>query len=130
MVGGAACGGVCWRFTQPSIASGHDVVAFVVSSCFGLCCLPGRVLQLGDTSACKMVYNTVQHVTSLISFLTAAVVVNSSDETVVLVFNGCDEAVVKYFCRDCAFFCRSTCVLTLWIARLILVVWVCEELTA
>ena len=57
------------------------------------------VLQLGDTSACKMVYNTVQHFTWLISFLMAAVVVKSSDEAVVLVFNGCDEAVVKCFCR-------------------------------
>ena len=43
-------------------------------------------------------YNTVQHLTRLISFLTAAVVVKSSDEAVILVFNGCDEAVVKYFC--------------------------------
>ena len=50
----AACD-VRWSLTQPSIADGHDVVAFVVSSCFGLCCLPACVLQLGDTSACKMV---------------------------------------------------------------------------
>ena len=50
-----------------------------------------------------MVYSTVQHVTWLISFLTEAVAVTNSDDAVVLVFNGCDEAVVKYFCRDCAF---------------------------
>ena len=54
--------------------------------------------------------------------------VKSSDEAVVLVFNGCDEAVVKYFCvvtvivsvRACV------CVWTLWIAWLILVVLVRE----
>ena len=66
------------------------------------CCLPLCLLQLGVTSAWKMVYSTVQHVTWLISFLTTAVVVNS-EEPVVFVLNGCDEAVVKHLCRDCAF---------------------------
>ena len=87
--------------------------ALVVSACSGLRCLPAGVLQLGDGSAWKMVFNRVQHLTWLISVLMAAVAVKSSDEVVVLVFNGCDEAVVKYFCRDCAFLCQSTCVLTL-----------------
>ena len=49
---------------------------FVVSACSGLRCLPAGVLQLGDTSACKMVYNTAQHLTLQISLLTAVVVVN------------------------------------------------------